>query len=273
MGHISSKETPLLIAFLLMLISFSWAQDPNRELVREGNERYLKGDYTGAEQAYSSASASKEPLLEAEFNKANTFYQQQKFEDAAKLYQQIGEGSTDAHIKSKAYHNLGNSLAQAEQYDNAINAYKQALRSDPTDEETRYNLAYAKQMLREQQKQEQQQQDQNQDQNKDQEKNDQQQNQDQQQDKDSDDQKDQSDQQKDQDGEKDEDQEKENQQQSPDENKNGEDQKQPQPKPNQMSKQDAERLLKAVEQNEKDTQKNKKKKAVKVSGKTIEKDW
>ena len=112
---------------------------------------------------------------------------------------------------------------QGSDYAKAVDAYKMSLRNNPADHETRYNLALAQKMLKDQQNQ--QDQDQNQDQNKDQ-----QQKQDQKQDQNKDKQNDQK-----KDDQKD-------QQQPP----------KPEKQDNQMSKENAEQLLNSVMQDEKD---------------------
>ena len=81
------------------------------------------------------------------------FKKEQKFAEAAETFKKIAETTKDNALKSSAYHNLGNSLLEAQQFAESVEAYKNALRLNPKDEETRYNLAYAQKKLKEQQSQ------------------------------------------------------------------------------------------------------------------------
>ena len=76
-----------------------------------------------------------------------------KYEEAAKQFEALANSETDKIRKSQAYHNMGNSLLQARKYDESVEAYKQALRNNPKDQDTRYNLEYAKKLLQKQQEQ------------------------------------------------------------------------------------------------------------------------
>ena len=129
---------------------------------------------------------------------------------------------------AQTYHNTGVILQSAKQYAQCIEAYKQALRNDPSDDETRYNLALAQKLLKDQQNQQQNQQNQQQKQDQKEDKKDQNQ--------------------------------KQQQEQEQLQNKN------------EMSKENAEQLLKAVMQDEKEVQ-DKVKKQIQIRGKKLEKDW
>ena len=176
------------------------------------------------------------------YNLGNTLSQQQKFQDAMEQYVAAGKIEKDKMKLAHIYHNMGVLFQAGKDYAKAVEAYKMSLRNNPADDETRYNLALAQKMLKDQQ----QNQDQNQDQNKDQ-----QQKQDQQQDKNKDKQNDQK-----QD-------EKKDQQQPPKSEK----------KDNQMSKENAEQLLNSVMQDEKDVQDKVKKQQKVLQGGRLEKDW
>ncbi|NOR34210.1 MAG: hypothetical protein GQ579_05970, partial [Bacteroidales bacterium] len=188
---------------------------------------------------------------EAEFNTGVALYGQEKYEETVKQYESLLTQADDEEKTAQIWHNIGNSLLEAQQYGPSIEAYKNSLRKNPSDEDTRYNLAYAKQKLEEQQKE-------NQDSDQDQQK------QDREQDKENDQQ------------EQDQDQDKENdqQEQEQEQDKENDQQKQEQqPVPREISKEDAERMLKAIQQQEKDVkEKVDKKKAAAAKVKT-EKDW
>lgn len=257
----------LFIAFLLVCGNL-FGQEEKRD-ISKGNDRYEQGDFTEAGALYESSLARKPKMLEANFNLGNALFRQEDYAAAARQFEQAGKLAERPQDKAKAYHNLGNSyLKSAEQMarsgqmqgmngmlQQSIESYKNALRNVPGDQETRYNLALAKKLLKEQEQQNQQNQ-QQQDQNQEQEQQDQEQKQDQQ--------------------EENQDQEKEQDQQNQDEqNQDQQDQsEQPQPQPqDEISKEDAERLLEAMKNEEEETQdKLKKNKFQKVDVK-IEKDW
>ncbi len=246
-----------LLGFIIVLISFlpegAFAQKDLKH-IREGNQAFAKENYQGAELAYRKALDKTKSPEKPSFNIGDALYKQNKFEDAAGQFDKLAETETDKESASRIYHNLGNSFLQAGKLDESIKAYKNALRNNPYDMETKYNLAYAQEMLEEQKKQEQKNKDNkdNKDKNKDKDK-----------DKDKQDNKDQN---KDQNKE---DQDKKDQQKDQDQNKDQKDKQQQQQQPNEISKEDASRILQALANQEKDVQdKVKKAKAQKAKVKT-----
>jgi Ca-activated chloride channel homolog len=242
------KQLSLTIIFLFALSILSQAQN-ERKFVRQGNKYYgaaLKDttkidstQFNKAEIEYRKALDKKPTDPKWNFNLSNSLYKQMKFEESAEKFKEISELATDKVEKSYALHNMGNSLLMNNKLDESIEAYKQALRNNPKDLETKYNLLYAMN-LKKKQEEEQKKQDKNKDQDKDKDKD--------------------KDQNKDQD-KKDQDQQKQDQQQ----------QQQPQ---NKISKQNAEQMLQALETQEKKTQeKVKKVQALKAKSKQVEKDW
>ncbi|NLJ81663.1 MAG: tetratricopeptide repeat protein, partial [Bacteroidales bacterium] len=139
--------------------------------------------YEKASTSYLKSNQSNSDYYKSNFNLGNSLYKQGKYEDAATLFDKvINTPSINKNVKSKAYHNLGNSLLQQKKYKESIDAYKESLKLNASDMQTKYNLEYAKRMLAAQQQQQQQQQ--KQDKNQQQKDKDQQQNDDQQQGKD-----------------------------------------------------------------------------------------
>jgi Ca-activated chloride channel homolog len=243
------KSKLFLLTSLLLVVTMSAFAQKEKKEIRAGNDRYEKGNYSDAETEYRKALEKNQTSYPGTYNLGGALYRQKKFDEAVQQYQQAIDRTTDPKEKASSYHNLGNSMVKAQKYAESIDAYKKALKLNPSDNDTRYNLAYAQAMLRKQQEQQQQdQQNQNQDQqNKDQ-KN--QQNKDQQQ--------------KDQ----------KNQDQKSQDQKNKEQQKDQQKKEAQqpkISKEDAERLLKALKNDEQNLQqKLSRKEGEKIR---IEKDW
>jgi Ca-activated chloride channel homolog len=238
----------LLTVLCSLMLTGVFAQKENR-YVREGNRNFRKGDYSAAEKDYRKALELNQESVKGQFNLGATVYQEKNYDESAKIYGGLGEKPLPKPIKAGAYHNLGNAMLEAQQYEKSIEAYKKALIENPNDMDSKYNLAYARQKLEQQQQQQDQQ---NQDQDKDQQEK-QKQPQDQ---KDQEEQKDQQDQQQPQ------------QNQQPDQQQ----QKQP-PRPNKMSKEDAERMLEAMKNDEKKTMEKVKKQKAKVVVGSIEKDW
>ena len=234
-----------------------------------------------AEQLFRKASAIDTTYAEAPYNLGTTLYQENHIEEAFGHLKEAANRSSQPDLSHKAFHNIGNVYMQKEEYDNAIEAYKQALRNDPTDEETRYNLALAKKKKEEQQQEQNQDQDQqdqqDQQENEENEENDQE-------DKEGDqekegDQGDSKEKEKESEEEKGDGSEKEEQKkgqgdQKREQGKRPED-KQPQgnPKPQELSKQQIENLLQALQNEENKVQE--KMNAKKVQGRKlkIEKDW
>ena len=212
-------------------------QKTDRDYLRSGNKLYNDSLFIKAEVDYRKALEINPKSTDAMFNLANALLMQQKAQEAMEQYQSVSKIEKDKEKLAQIYHNMGVMLQSAKQLPQCIEAYKESLRNNPKDDETRYNLALAQKQLKDQQ-QNQQNQDQQQQQQQKQEEEKQDQNKDQQE-------KDQKDQQQ-------------NQQQQ--QNKN------------EMSKENAQQLLNAVMQDEKNVQ-DKVKKQIQIQGKKLEKDW
>lgn len=275
-----------MIIVVLMLFSAGAAfgqKYPERRDIRSGNKLYEKGDYTEAEVAYRRALEKNPESYEGNFNLADALYKQKRYDEAAQLNARLAADSASVEHAAAAYFNQGNALFQQRKLEEALEAYKSCMRLDPNDQEAKFNYAYTKKLLeKENQNQNNQNnlnnqndQNQNQDQNKDQ--NDNQQNQDQnQQDQNKDQNKDQNDQNKNNDQN---DQNNQNDQNPQDQQNDGsggqnpdqQDQnQQPQPQNGGMSREEAERMLDAVQSSEDNTKKKvdaQKVRAVGASGK------
>ncbi len=246
------RNRTYLVLLSCLLVSISVSAQSDRSLIRDGNAAYKEKKYTEAEKDYK-ASIDKNPKTYAgNFNLGNSLYKQKKYEDAAKQYMQSIGVDGDKASQSAGYYNLGNAYLKGEKYQESVDAYKMALRLNAKDENARYNLAYALAKLRQKQEQDKKdQKDQNKQDKKDQNK--QQQQKDQQQ-------KDQ--QQKNQ-------QQKDQQQKDQQKKEQAKQQQQNKPK---ISKEDAERMLEALKNDEKNLQKKNVKK-FEAQGGTPTKDW
>jgi tetratricopeptide (TPR) repeat protein len=234
-----------------------------RKYIRNGNKLFMEAikdttkidtvKFSNAETEYRKALNKKPTDLQWNYNLADALYKQQHFDDAANKFKDLGEEMKNPVEKARAYHNLGNSELMQQKIDESIESYKKALRENPSDLDTKYNLAYA-QMLKKKQQQQQKQQNKNQDKNKDQNKD-----------------KNKQDQNKDQDKNK---QDQNKQDQNKDQQKQNQDQQQQQQQQNKISKENAEQLLQALQNDEKDIQeKVKKEKAAQAKRTRVEKEW
>ena len=282
------------IAFILIFLGFSsFAQDVEKErqealsesnnLTWEANKELSEENFVEAEVDYRKAIAKSDENAAAPYNLGNAYYNKETYSEAFGRFKQAGELASNKSDKHNAYHNMGNVFMKRKEYEKAVEAYKEALRNDPTDEETRYNLALAKEML----KKEQEQNDQNQDNKDEQDKKDQEdknedkkegdneednKDQDNKEEGDQGDQGDENEEQKDENKEGEGDQ-KEEQKKQPDKGDQQEQEQPQQPRPNQLSKQQIQNLLEAMQNEEKKVQEKidaQKVKGVKVKN---EKDW
>lgn len=246
-----SGRTVAVLAALLVLSPAVLSAQSDRSEVRAGNRDFKKGQYREAEIEYKRALLKDSASVTARYNLGNALYKASSYNEAELYFKGLGDTLKNLS-RSKAsdyFHNSGNLALQQKKYQEAVEAFKESLRLEPDNFETKSNLAYAQKMLKNQQNQQQNQQNQNQDQNN--------QNQDQQ---------DQQDQNQDQDQNKDQNQDRNNDQ-------NQQDQQQNQDQP-QISPQAAQQMLQAIEDKEKQTQdKVRKAKALQQKSKEKEKNW
>lgn len=278
------KNKMLLVVFLL--ISFSSIAQQNKEqkkeikaaqnFLSEAQQALQKEKFVEAEADYRQAISLNPKSEIAKYNLGTAYYGKEKNDEAMLRFKQAATTGSSKAEKHKAFHNLGNTYMNEKKYTEAVESYKNALRNNPNDDETRYNLALAKDMLEKNPPPPEDKNDENKDKNedkKDQDKKDQQDQQDkkdQGEDGDKKEDKDKGDQKKDKkEGDKDKDENK------PNEPKEGEGDKpqQQQPKPGQLSPQQVKSLLEAMNNEERKTQEKinaEKQKGAKVK---TEKDW
>ncbi len=140
------------IVVYFILHSFSAFSQKEKYVLREGNNQYNNGRYAESEKYYSESLKEKKDYPKANFNLGDAYYKQGKMTDAIGQYDVFIKNSSNKDTLSKAFHNMGNSYLKTKSYDDAIKAYKNSLKFNPKDEDTRYNLAYAKRKLEEQKK-------------------------------------------------------------------------------------------------------------------------
>ncbi|MDR1556196.1 MAG: tetratricopeptide repeat protein [Tannerellaceae bacterium] len=238
----------LFSAVFILCSGLVFAQKAERKNVREGNKLYQNEQFTESEIAYRKSLEVNPRSVEGTFNLGNALYKQEKYPEAAEQYQLLAGQSrkllnddpANAARLSQVFHNLGNISMKNKEYAKSVDAYKQSLRLNPKDDETRYNLALAQKLLSDQQNQDQNQEDKNQDQQNQDQKDDQQE------------------------------QQQPQQQEDQQDNKTQEEQQQNE----QMSQDNAQQILDAFLQDEKDTQdKVKKAQAEQQKRRKTDKEW
>ena len=222
------------MTMLMLMTAISANAQNDRDYIREGNRNFRSGKFAEAEVSYRKSMEKNPRNPQAAYNLGNALFAQKKDSAAVVAYESGVQLETSAIRKSMGYHNMGVVCQSHKMYSEAIEAYKNALRLNPKDDEARYNLELCKKQQKNQQnKQNQDKQDQKKDDNgKDQKK----------------------DQQKEQQK-----QDKDKQQQKQDKNK--------------MSKENAEQLLNAAIQQEKNTQKRMKDKMQQPRSRQLDKNW
>ncbi len=250
-----------MVALSTLLANGTYAQRADRDLVRKGNRLYRDSAYVKAETSYVKAQEKNAAGYYATYNRGNALLRQNKPKEAMQQFEAASKMEAPKTDKAKTWHNMGVIMQSQKQYADAINCYKEALRNEPTDDETRYNLALCQKLLKDQQKNQDQNKD-NKNQNKDQ--NGQNDKNKQNQDKDK----------KDKDKNKDQNQDKQNEQEDKQDKQKQQNQQDRQQKqdPNKMSKENAEQILNAAMQDEKNTQK-KMQRAAQGKKRVLEKDW
>ncbi len=226
-----TKKVAVLMTLLLMAVGAQAQSD--RQYIRQGNKQFRKGNAADAEVSYRKSIEKNSRNAQSNYNLGNALMAQRKDSLATTQFEKAAKLETNPLRRAQAYHNMGVVCQQHKLYSEAIEAYKEALRNNPTDDETRYNLELCKR----QQKQQQNQNNENQDQkNKDKDKKDQQ---------------------------------KKDQEKKEEQKQNQEQQKDKQ----QMSKENAEQLLNAAMQEEKNTQERMKKAQQQPQRRHLEKNW
>jgi Ca-activated chloride channel homolog len=145
-----ARRFTLSLLILLFLLPLAYSQT-ELKLIRQGNREYKDGKFVESETKYREATDKNQKNTIAVFNTGDALYKQNKFEDAGKLFTGNSEMFADKSKKAASLYNLGNSLLMADKPAESIDAYKEALKLDPSSMEAKYNLAYAQDLLRQEQ--------------------------------------------------------------------------------------------------------------------------
>ena len=156
-----------LLSFIAILITTSlalYAQNAEWSMLHQGNRAFKRGEWTKAETYYRKALKENPRNSRAMFNLGDAYLAQKNGKDALKCFVDAAKAEKNPAVRAMAYHNIGFIHQNNKDYEKAIDAYKEALRNNPHDEDTRYNLALCqkqRQQQQEEQQQEQEQQNQN----------------------------------------------------------------------------------------------------------------
>ena len=231
------KRISFIIFYFFFVVAFASAQNV-RDYIRRGNRQYRDSIYDKAQVLYQKGFEKDSNCVEINYNLTNSLLMQGQPKEAMRLYEKASKVEHDKGRRHMIFHNMGVILQSQKQFGPAIEAYKEALRSDPKDDETRYNLVLCQRQLKNQEQQGGGQDNKEGDkQEKDQQKQEQQQQQ----------------------------QEKKDQQKQ--------EQQQQQQQENQMSKENAEQMLNAAMQNERQTQDKVKKQLQQARPRRLQKQW
>lgn len=225
----------LLLCLMALTVSLTAGAQSDRQFIRNGNKLYRQQNYAKAETEYRKALSKNAQNTQAMYNLGCALMMQQKDSAAIVQLQNAGRSSQPGRRKAMAYHNIGVICQQHQMYGEAIEAYKESLRNNPSDNETRYNLALCQRLQKKN----------GGNKNKQQKKNQKQ---------------------------KDKNKNNKNQQDKNKDKQNNQQKNQPQPK-DQMSKDNAEQLLNYAVQQEKATQERLKKNEQQPQRRRLEKNW
>ncbi len=232
-------KTKLILIATLISIALSSIAQTERSYIRQGNREFKKEQYLDSEISYRSALEKNPTSVKGNFNLGGSLFKQDKFDEAKGTFEGITQSGADANIRAKAFHNLGNTLFKQQKFAEAADAYKSALRLNPADSETKYNLSEVLRMLREQQNQQNQGDGKGKDDEKQNDKND--------------------------------DKQKQNDPQDKQDDKNQQNKQQPQEQ--KISPEDAKRMLEAIQKNERNVQQKVLEKQAKEVKVRVDKNW
>ncbi len=130
-----------LLTIITILISITSLAQSKKSLLRDGNKLFADSSYNQAEIQYRKSLEKDQDYFNASFNLADAIYKQERYNESSALFNALKDNASNETNLANLYHNLGNSLVKEKKIDQAIEAYKSALRINPNDQETRHNLA------------------------------------------------------------------------------------------------------------------------------------
>ena len=144
----------ILLVLALLAVDAAAQQYPERRQVRKGNRAYEKGNYQDAAGRYMRALSADPSSFEAQYNLGNALHRQEMYDQAAQVQQQAAADSLAAPVdRAQAFYNLGNTQFRQQKYAEALESYKNSLRLNPDDPQAKFNYAYVKKLLDDQNQQ------------------------------------------------------------------------------------------------------------------------
>ncbi len=140
-----NKATYILIFFCLIVYS---QESTNDNYIFEGNKKIEQNDFIGAEMDYRNSLSKNPNYPKGLYNLGNAQYNSSAYDEAVQQFFRTQKFSKNKLDKHSAFHNMGNVYMKKKEYDKAVESYKSALRNNPSDDETRYNYALAKSLLK-----------------------------------------------------------------------------------------------------------------------------
>ncbi|MDD7530127.1 MAG: tetratricopeptide repeat protein [Prevotellaceae bacterium] len=144
------KRLPFL--FITLLLTVAAMAQTDRQHIRQGNKAFRSMKYDQAEVSYRKALAKKPSNSQALYNMGCVLMQKENTPGADSLavetFKKAAKAEVNKRRKAMSYHNMGVIFQQARDFQQAIEAYKEALRNNPKDNQTRYNLALCQRQLK-----------------------------------------------------------------------------------------------------------------------------
>ena len=133
---------------VILTIKIGFSQNEKiTNYIYEGNKNSQTEAFVEAEKSYRKALSLSPEKPEALYNLGNAHFLDKQYEEASQRFFQTQKFATTKEAKHLAFHNMGNVYMQKKEYKKAVEAYKNGLRNNPSDDETRYNYALAKELL------------------------------------------------------------------------------------------------------------------------------
>ena len=137
-------------SFLILIILFSGIRvdaQADKTYIRQGNDKFEEGEYQQAEIEYRKALEKEPGSYRADYNLGNALYKQQQYDAAVSKYTSLAKNEKDRQKLNRYFYNLGNAFFEGKKYKESAEAYKNALRNDPGDMNAKHNLQLALKML------------------------------------------------------------------------------------------------------------------------------
>lgn len=133
---------------LLTVVPVSAQRMPERSAVRSGNRQFHKGNYEASIDRYRKALTFAPTSFEATYDLGNALYEAGRYDQAEQTLRQAAADTLRTETeRAEAFYNLGNAQFRQQKYKEALESYKQSLRFNPADMEAKYNYAYTKKLL------------------------------------------------------------------------------------------------------------------------------